>query len=51
MYGTVAHMKVRPGAEDRFQQVAREIGMGRASGQVAVFAYQMDRDSTRALCS
>ncbi len=45
MYGTVARMKVRPGAEDAFQQVAREIGVGRAPGQVAVFAYQMDRDS------
>lgn len=45
MYGTVARMRVKAGAEAQFSQVAQEIGVGRAPGQVAVYAYQMDRDS------
>jgi quinol monooxygenase YgiN len=45
MYGTVAHMKIKPGMEAQFLQIANEIGMGKAPGQVAVYAYQMDRDS------
>ncbi|GIK65952.1 MAG: hypothetical protein BroJett018_37460 [Chloroflexota bacterium] len=45
MYGTVARMRVRPGMEDRFDQITRDIGVGRAPGQVAVMVYQMDRDS------
>ena len=45
MYGTVAHIMVKPGMEAQFQQIANEIGMGRAPGQVAVYAYQMDRNS------
>jgi heme-degrading monooxygenase HmoA len=45
MYGTVAHMKVKPGMEAQFLQIANEIGMGKAPGQVAVYAYKMDRDS------
>ena len=45
MYGTVAHIIVKPGMEAQFRQIANEIGMGRAPGQVAVYAFQMDRDS------
>lgn len=45
MYGTVARMMVKSGMEAQFQQIANEIGMGRAPGQVAVYAYQMDRNS------
>ncbi|MBI5931021.1 MAG: antibiotic biosynthesis monooxygenase [Chloroflexi bacterium] len=45
MYGTVARMRVKPGMEDRFDQIAREIGVGRAPGQVAVMVYQLDRDN------
>jgi heme-degrading monooxygenase HmoA len=45
MYGTVAHLRVKPGMEAQFEQVAREIGVGRAPGQIAVYAYRMDRDS------
>jgi heme-degrading monooxygenase HmoA len=45
MYGTVAHVFVKPGAEARFQQVASEFGMGRVPGEVAAYAYQMDRNS------
>jgi len=42
MYGTVARMRVRAGAATQFQQVAQEIGVGRAPGQVSVVVYQMD---------
>ncbi|MBZ0300423.1 MAG: antibiotic biosynthesis monooxygenase [Anaerolineae bacterium] len=45
MYGTVAHMHIKPGAQDQLQQVAREISIGRAPGQMGVYIYQMDRDS------
>ena len=45
MYGTVARIRVKPGMEDRFDQITRDIGVGRAPGQVAVMVYQLDRDS------
>jgi quinol monooxygenase YgiN len=45
MYGTVARIRVKPGAEAQLRQVSAEIGVGRAPGQVAVLVYQMDRDS------
>jgi len=45
MYGTVAHMRIKRGAEGKFQQVAQEIEGERAPGQIAVYVYQMDRDS------
>lgn len=45
MYGTVARMRVKPGMEDRFDQITRDIGVGRVPGQVAVMVYQLDRDS------
>lgn len=44
MYGTVARMRVRQGDAEAFQHIAREIGVGRAPGQVGVIAYQMDSD-------
>lgn len=44
MYGTVARMRVKAGSVTDFQQIAQEIGVGRAPGQVAVYAYQLDRD-------
>ncbi len=45
MYGTVARMRVKQGMEAQFQRVARELESERAPGQIAVYAYQMDRDS------
>ncbi len=48
MYGTVARIRVKPGMEDRFDQITRDIGVGRAPGQVAVMVYQLDRDSREA---
>ncbi|MEZ4671153.1 MAG: antibiotic biosynthesis monooxygenase [Anaerolineae bacterium] len=44
MYGTVARIRVKSGLEIQFQEIARRIGVGRAPGQVAVYAYQMDRN-------
>ena len=45
MYGTVAHMRVKAGMEDQFEAISREIGVGTAPGQIAVYVYQMDRDN------
>lgn len=45
MYGTVARMHIKAGKEVQFQQTAQEIEVGRAPGQVAVYVYQMDRNS------
>ncbi len=45
MYGTVARMRIKPGYEQQFEEVSREVGMGTAPGQLAVYVYQMDRDS------
>lgn len=44
MYGTVARVRVKAGMEQQFEAVSREIGVGRAPGQVAVYVYQMDSD-------
>jgi quinol monooxygenase YgiN len=45
MYGTIARMMVKPGMETQFEQIAQDIGVGRVPGEVAVYAYQMDRNS------
>lgn len=45
MYGTVARMRIKPGYEAEFERIREEIGVGKAPGQLAVYAYQMDRDS------
>jgi hypothetical protein len=45
MYGTVAHMRIKAGMEEQFEAISREIGVGTTPGQIAVYAYQMDRDS------
>ena len=44
MYGTVARVRVKAGMENQFAQVSREIGVGRAPGQIAVIVYQTDND-------
>lgn len=45
MYGTVAQMRVKAGMENQFDAISREIGVGTAPGQIAVYVYQMDRDN------
>lgn len=45
MYGTVARIHIKPGMEQQFEAVSREISMGRSPGQVGVYVYQMDSDS------
>lgn len=44
MYGTVARLQVKAGAETQFAQITHEIEGERAPGQVAVYVYQMDRN-------
>jgi len=42
MYGTVAHMKVKPGEVEQLQKVI--VSDERADGEVAIYAYQLDAD-------
>ena len=45
MYGTVAKMRVKAGAEQAFMQVAAATESVPIAGVVAVYVYQMDADS------
>jgi quinol monooxygenase YgiN len=45
MYGTIARMRIKHGAEAQFKQIVDEIESVVVPGQIASFAYQMDRDS------
>ena len=45
MYGTVAKMRVKVGAEQAFLKVAQETESVPVPGVVAVHVYQMDMDS------
>ena len=45
MYGTVAKMRVKAGAEEAFLRVTEEIEGVPVPGIVAVYVYQMDADS------
>jgi quinol monooxygenase YgiN len=45
MYGTVAKMRVKAGAEQEFLRVAQETESVPIAGVVAVYVYQMDADS------
>ena len=45
MYGTIARMQVKAGAEDAFLRVTEEIEGVPVQGMTAVYVYQMDRDS------
>lgn len=45
MYGTIARAFVKPGFESQFEAYSREVGNETAPGQVAVYIYQMDRNS------
>ncbi|MBA3873951.1 MAG: antibiotic biosynthesis monooxygenase [Anaerolineae bacterium] len=45
MYGTIAKMRVKAGAEQAFMRVAAETESVPVAGVVAVYIYQMDADS------
>lgn len=45
MYGTVARMRVKAGAEHDFLRVTEEIESMPVPGMMAVYVYQMDVDS------
>ena len=44
MYGTIARLQVRPGAEKDLQEVLATIGARRVPGFVASHLYQMDEN-------
>ncbi len=45
MYGTVARMRAKAGAEQEFIRIAQEVESVPVPGVVAVYVYQMDADS------
>lgn len=45
MYGTVAKMRVKAGAEQQFLQIAETVESVNVPGAVAVYIYQMDTNS------
>jgi heme-degrading monooxygenase HmoA len=44
MYGTVAHMHVKPGMEETLAKQIRDFEAAQVSGAIAVYVYQMDAD-------
>jgi quinol monooxygenase YgiN len=42
MYGTIARMQIKPGAEERLSQLSREFEALEVSGFVGSFVYRMD---------
>ena len=48
MYGTIGHLRIKPGMEGQFRQLlqeqARAFETGLVSGFVASYAYRMDAD-------
>ena len=45
MYGTIAKMRVKAGAEQEFMRISQETESVPIDGVVAVYVYQMDKDS------
>jgi hypothetical protein len=45
MYGTVARMKIKDGMQDKARQLMEEQTSQPVAGQVATYAYRMDKDS------
>jgi hypothetical protein len=45
MYGTIAHVRARPGMELRLKEEIRRFEEARAPGAVASYVYRMDADS------
>lgn len=44
MYGTIARMQLKPGAEQQLQQVQQDIAAAKVPGFVAAYIYQTDAD-------
>ena len=44
MYGTVAHMRIKPGMDDALKAYVEESGGRTIPGSVAVYVYRMDAD-------
>lgn len=44
MYGTVARLRLKPGAEARFLEIGRAIEAAHIPGHVATYVYRMDAD-------
>lgn len=44
MYGTVAHVRVKPGMERQLEERLVEFEIARVPGAVAVYVYRMDAD-------
>jgi len=44
MYGTVAHMQVKPGMEEALAKQIRDFEAAQVPGALAVYVYQMDVD-------
>ncbi len=45
MYGTIAKMRAKIGAEQEFLRIAQEVESVPVAGVIAVYVYQMDADS------
>ena len=46
MYGTVARMRAKPGAESQLTEVMRAYEQAQVAGSVASYVYRMDNDSS-----
>ncbi|MFN8496412.1 MAG: antibiotic biosynthesis monooxygenase [Anaerolineae bacterium] len=44
MYGTVARMQMKPGTEEQFMALGREIMARRIPGAIADYVYKMDNE-------
>ena len=44
MYGTVAHMRIKPGAEGQLSEQMRVFEAAKAPGVVTTYLYKMDAD-------
>ena len=44
MYGTVAHMRVRPGMEETLAKQMRDFEAAKVPGAIAAYVYRMDAD-------
>jgi len=45
MYGTIAHVRARPGMEARLKEEIRRFEEARTPGAIASYVYRMDADS------
>lgn len=42
MYGTIGHVRVKPGMGDQFMEIARQVGALALPGIVAAYCYHLD---------